>query len=159
MRTEPACEAKADRRRGYNWAEECIDWSEPMPRWLAASSRSRPDRAPVRRDHLLGGGEAGQVAAVRRRIVVARARLTGEEQVIVDRRREDGATLGLAGQRVRIGTAGERIGLPSMNVDLVDAAGEIAAEEPHQVRLGEVKERLVIGFEFSCQPSAEIDLD
>jgi hypothetical protein len=59
------------------------------------SSRSQPNRALARRDRLLGCGDAGQVAAVRGRIVVARTGLTGEEQAIVDRRREDRPAVGL----------------------------------------------------------------
>ena len=41
---------------------------------------------PPRGDRLLGGGDAGEIGAVRSGIVMLRARLAGEEQAIVHRR-------------------------------------------------------------------------
>ena len=46
--------------------------------------------SPPRGDRLIGGGDAGEIGAVRGRIVVLRARLAGEEQAVVHRRGQRG---------------------------------------------------------------------
>src|SRR6202012_2118052 len=59
-------------------------------------------RALAALQRAMGGGEE-----------IRRGRFAGEEQPLVDGSRENGAVAGVAGQRVRIGAAGERIMRPA----------------------------------------------
>ncbi len=77
--------------------------------------RPRDQRPPPARlarrlcERRFGGGDAGFVGAVRGREEIERAGFAGKEQAVVDRCGEPGAVVGMAGPRIGIGAAGERI--------------------------------------------------
>ena len=78
---------------------------------------------------------------MRGRVIALRARLAGEEQTVVHRRRERRPAVRLARKRIGVGTAGERIDAPTMQMKRPDPAGEVAAEQADQFGPREIKER------------------
>src|SRR5205814_1915566 len=79
-----------------------------------------------------GGGGAGFVGAVGGREEIEGTRFAGEEQPVVDGGGELGASVGMAGQRVGIGAAGEFVLAPERGGERLDAAAYVAAEQPGQ---------------------------
>src|SRR5579884_1164109 len=85
----------------------------------------------------IGGGEAGEIGAVRGREEIGRARLAGKEQAILDRGGEHGAVAGMAGQGIRIGAARPPILPPGRRRERRDPPADIGAEQARQLVGGE----------------------
>src|ERR1700738_1213188 len=96
---------------------------------------------PPHGNHLFGGGNAGEIGAVRGGIVVLRTRFAGKEQAIVHRRGQRASARRLTGQSIGIGAAGERIAAPAMKPERFHPAGEITAEQAGQLGHSKVDER------------------
>src|ERR1700738_4049932 len=79
---------------------------------------------PPHGNHLFGGGNAGEIGAVRDGIVVLRTRFAGKERAIVHRRGQRASARRLTGQSIGIGAAGERIAAPAMEHEGLHPAGE-----------------------------------
>src|SRR5690348_7774716 len=134
--------------------------------WIAMSSRRRRTRNKLRLitfarfDQLVGGRDSGDPPAVGCRKITLRAGFAGEKQAVVHRCCEDSAARSLAGQCIRIRTARERVRAPTVNMDRLYPARELAAEQRRQFRHCKIeKGGLAFSFEFSRVGAAEINFN
>src|SRR5580700_8461313 len=116
--------------------------------------------SPERLDRLFRRPHPGAVSAVRGGEVGSRASLAGEEDPVVDLRRENRAIVGPSRQRVGIGAAREGIHAPLVRTARRHAAREFGAEQSHEFGDGEIQEGgLTALFEFGGQRASEITFD
>src|SRR5258707_2514187 len=117
-------------------------------------------RDAERGKRLLRRGAPGEVAAMRGREVIGRACLAGEEQPVVDRARQDRPIAGMAGQRVGIGAAGERIAPPGRGGEGLQALADGIAEDAGKlVPRASGHPRLAVALERHRELAAEIARD
>ncbi len=113
-----------------------------------------------RRDHCVGGRKAREQGAVRGGEVVARARLAGKEQALINRRGEHSAAVGLTWQSERVGAAREGVAAPAMQRDRRDAGRKRVAEQTDQFSARKFEEsRLSAQLQIGRVAAAEIALD
>src|SRR5262249_59250175 len=104
--------------------------------------------------------DAGGIGAGRSGRVAARARLSGEEQAILYRCGEFGSAVRLPGQGVRIGAAREWICAPTLELERLDPAGEVAAEQGDELADGKIEGTDIIAcVEVGPQAAAPISLN
>ena len=91
--------------------------------------------------HGFGGGDTGEIGAVRGRVVVERARFARKEQALVYRRGKPCPAIRMAGQGMGIGAARGRIAAPAMQRERLHPAREIAAKQADELRDRELGKR------------------
>ena len=89
-----------------------------------------------------------------------RAGLAGKEDAVIDRRGETGAVVGMAGQRVGIGAAGEFVPPPERRPQRPQVAAHIASQQPGQFVDRERRHRVnPVALEPGGKASAEKAVD
>src|SRR5438270_14089176 len=107
-----------------------------------------------------GGGEAGEVSAVRGREEIGRGGLAGEEQTVIDRCGEHRAILGMARERIGIGAARPGVLQPGGRGERRYLAANVIAEKARELAGGKGKDRpLPFPLERRREPPAEKGVD
>ena len=95
---------------------------------------------------LFRGGLAGEEGGVGGAEIGGGTRLAGEEQTFIHGACENGAVIGMAGQRHGISAAGERIAAPGRSHQQRNLGADIVAEEAGQFARGKIRRGGKAGF-------------